>query len=66
VLFGRCIANDGYDYKNGSLMEEVLGDGGLELFEQVLTVGQVFTAVRLRNPLSLITFIIYKIKCLKD
>ena len=28
VIFGRCIAKDGYDYKKGSLMEEVLGDGG--------------------------------------
>lgn len=66
VLFGRCIANDGYDYKKGSLMEEVLGDGGLETFGQVLTVGQIFTAVRLHNPMSLITFIIYQIKCLKE
>lgn len=66
VLFGRCIANDGYGYKKGSLMEEVLGDGGLETFEQVLTVGQIFTTMRLHNPMSLITFIIYKIKCLKE
>ena len=66
VLFGRCIASDGYGYNKGSLMEEVLGDGGIELFEQVLAVSQIFTAVRLQNPMSLIVFIIYKIKCLKE
>ena len=62
VIFGRCIASDGYGYKKGSLMEEVLGDGGLELFNNTLIVGQVSTAVRLRNPMSLIVFIIYKLK----
>ncbi len=62
VLFGRCIANDGYGYKKGSLMEEVLGDGGLELFNNVLVAGQVTTAIRLGNPMSLIVFIIYKVK----
>ncbi len=66
VLFGRCIASDGYGYKKGSLMEEVLGDGGLVAFDQVLTVGQIFTVMRLHNPMSLIVFIIYKIKCLKE
>ena len=40
-------------------MEEVLGDGGLELFNNTLIVGQVTTAIRLRNPMSLI---IYKLK----
>lgn len=62
ILFGRCIANDGYDYKKGSLMEEVLGDGGLELFDIVLAVGQVTTAIRLRNPTSLAVYTIYKLK----
>ena len=66
VIFGRCIANDGYDYKKGSLMEEVLGDGGSEMFQQVLTVGQIFAAVRLQEPLSLVTMILYQLKSLKN
>ena len=62
ILFGRCIASDGYNYKKGSLMEEILGDDGLELFETVLPVGQVTTAIRLRNPTSLVVYTIYKLK----
>jgi len=62
VIFGRCIASDGYGYKKGLLMEELFGDGGFELFINTLTVGQIFTAVRLRNPMSLIVFIMYKLK----
>ena len=61
-LFGRCIANDGYGYKKGSLMEEVLGEGGEEFFNSVLAIGQVFTAARTGNPMSLIVFIMCGLK----
>lgn len=62
IIFGRCIASDGYNYSKGAVSEEVLGDGGLELFKQSLLVSLIFTAVRLQNPMSLVLYAIYKLK----
>ena len=62
LLFGRCIANDGFNYAKGSLTEEVFGEGGEDFFNSVLAIGQVFTAARTGNPMSLIVFIMCSLK----
>ena len=66
IVFGKCILNDGHDYNKGSLMEDVLGDGGLELFMDVFAIGQIVTAIRLRTIKFLIVFLLHELKFMNN